>query len=115
MSRSARGMRRAASFAATRIRRRSSPSLCGGDRAAIAQLLEFIGLPWREAWVDHAASTDRWCHPTDLEVNPLEVHRHRVEVARRLGYELSGLNLGALLARYDGERNPEFDRVRGDT
>ncbi len=36
-----------------------------------------------------------------------------VEVARRLGYDLRGLNLGALLARYDGGADPSFDPVRG--
>ncbi len=93
----------------------SAERILGGDRAAVAELLGFIGLPWREAWVERAEPIDRWFHPTDHEVNPLEIHRHpaTVEVARRLGYELSGLNLGALLARYDGEPDPEFDRVRG--
>ena len=92
----------------------SAERIVGGDRAAVAKLLDFIGLPWREAWLDHAEPTDRWFHPTDHEVNPLEVHRHptTVDVARRLGYELSGLNLGALLAHYDGEPDPQFDRVR---
>lgn len=80
--------------------------LLAGDRAELERLLEFAGLPWREQWLDRDGSTvAHWRHPQGRAVNPLEVHRHPVtiDVARQLGYDLSRLTLGALLARYDGE------------
>lgn len=90
--------------------------ILGGERDELRRLLGFADLPWRDGWIDRIdTSWDRWHHPADTAVNPLEVHRHpvTVEVARRLGYDLSGLNLGALLARYDDEPAPGLDRVRG--
>jgi hypothetical protein len=95
--------------------RLQSEQLLAGDPAQLEGLLEFIGLPWREEWLEHADRTlDRWEHPTERDVDPLQVHRHPVtiEVAHRLGYDLSGLNLGALLARYRGEADPGLDRIR---
>ena len=94
----------------------SAERVLGGDRDELGQLLGFVGLSWQDAWIDRADPTfARWHHVTDAAVNPLELHRHpvTVEVARRLGYDLSGLNLGALLAQYDGEADPSFGPVRG--
>ena len=56
---------------------------------------------------------DRWHRHTDIPVDPLHVHRHpgTVQVAKELGYDLSGLNLGALEARYQGEPDPGLDRI----
>lgn len=79
--------------------------LLAGDREELTGLLEFIGLPWHDGWPQRPVRpVDRWQHPPDGIVNPLEVHRHpgTVDVAQRLGYDLSGLTLGALLAHYDG-------------
>jgi hypothetical protein len=95
------------------LRLQSEPMLAG-DHDTLQQLVEFIGLPWREDWLEHADRTvDRWYHHTDREVDPLQVHRHpvTVEVAHRLGYDLSGLNLGELLAHYEGEPAPGRDRA----
>jgi Sulfotransferase family len=91
-----------------------SEQMLAGEREELERLLDFIGLPWREEWLMHAGRTvDRWHHHTDRDVDPLQVHRHpvTVEVAHRLGYDLSGLNLGALLARYRGEPDPGLDRI----
>jgi hypothetical protein len=80
--------------------------LLAGDQDALGELLAFAELPWREEWRDRVeSSVDRWRYPEDRTVNPLEVHRHptTVDVASRLGYGLSDLTLGALLARYDGD------------
>ena len=67
----------------------SAERIFGGDRAAVVKLLDFIGLPWREAWLDHAEPTDRWFHPTDHEVNPLEIHRHPRPSRWRAGWAMS--------------------------
>jgi hypothetical protein len=79
--------------------------LLAGERQTLERLLEFMGLPWDERWLDHAGQTvDRWHFHADRSVDPLEVHRHpaTVEVARQLGYDMTHLNLGALEARYHG-------------
>src|SRR5947209_6235009 len=58
--------------------------LLSGDRAELARLLQFMGLPWHEGWLDHAHRlVDRWQHHTNQDVDPLAVRRHRrtVEVA----------------------------------
>jgi hypothetical protein len=89
-------------------------ALLGGEREEIERLLDFMQLPWRSGWLEHAGvRVDRWHHHTDRHVDPLQVHRHpaTVEVARRMGYELTGLNLGALLARYQGRPDPGRDRI----
>jgi hypothetical protein len=96
------------------VLRIQSELMLSGDRAELERLLEFIGLPWREEWLAHAGhKVDRWHHHTDRAIDPLQVHRHPVtlEVARRLGYDLDRLNLGALLARYRGEPDPGLDRI----
>lgn len=77
-----------------------------GDRGALEPLLKFMDLPWHPGWVKHSRGlADRWHEHTDRRVNALEVHRHptAVETARQLGYDISGLNVGELLARYRGE------------
>lgn len=87
--------------------------MLAGDRDTLERLVAFAGLPWREEWLERAGWTGRWPQHTDLDVNPLEVHRHpgTVDVARQLGYDLAELNVGALLARYRGEPDPGLDGV----
>jgi hypothetical protein len=83
-------------------------------RPALQRLLEFIGLPWREDWLAPATRlVDRWHHPADERVDPLEVHRHptTVDVAQQLGYQLTGLNAGVLEARYRGQSDTGLDPI----
>jgi hypothetical protein len=92
--------------------------ILSGNRDALEQLLEFIGLPWRDEWLEHAGRrVDRWHRLAADAVDPLEVHRHptTVELARRLGYEMAGLNVGALEARYRGQLHPAIDPLAGVT
>jgi hypothetical protein len=88
--------------------------LLAGERVELERLLEFMGLPWRAGWLEHAERmVDRWHHHTDQDVDPLQVHRHprTVQVARQLGYDLDELDLAGLQARYRGEPDPGLDRV----
>ncbi len=59
--------------------------------------------------------TDRWHAFTGDDVDPLEVHRHptTVDVAERLGYDVSGLNLGALERQYVAGPEPAMGASRG--
>lgn len=92
----------------------SAEEILSGNRRALEELLEFIGLPWREEWREHAGRrVDRWPRLAVDAVDPLQIHRHptTVELARRLGYEMAGLNVGALEARYRGQPHPALDPV----
>lgn len=94
--------------------RLKSEDLLSGNRAALQELLAFMGLPWRDGWSIHARHViDRWHHHTDEYVDPLEIHRHpsTVAIGEELGYDMAGLNLGALEERYHGEPDPGLDRV----
>ena len=56
--------------------------IVGGDRPPSPSCSSSSACRGR-AWLGLAEPADRWLHPTDHEVNPLEVHRHptTVEVA----------------------------------
>jgi hypothetical protein len=91
-----------------------SEEMLAGDRETLSRLLRFIGVSWREDWLERPAQlVDRWHHRTDEQVDPLEIHRHptTVEVARRLGYSLAGIDVGELERRYRGEPDPGLDRL----
>jgi len=67
----------------------------------LERLLDFVGLSRDARWSELAHVTaDRWDSAASSNVDPLEVHRHpsTVEVARELGYDVSGLTRGELLA-----------------
>jgi hypothetical protein len=96
------------------VLRISYEAIATGDPNTIARLLEFLGLPWKERWLELAEQiVDRWPDHTDRGVDPLEVHRHpaTVEVARELGYDVSRLNLGELLTRVRGAPDSGRDRI----
>jgi hypothetical protein len=92
----------------------SAEEIHSGNRQPLEQLLEFMALPWRDRWLEHAGRrVDRWHRLAADAIDPLEVHRHptTVDVAQRLGYELAGLKVGALEACYRGQPHPALDRV----
>jgi hypothetical protein len=96
------------------LHRVQSERLLAGERAELERLLEFMGLPWRDRWLEHAGRrVDRWHHHTDQPVDPLQVRRHprTIEVASQLGYDVERLDLDALSARYRGEPDPGLDRL----
>jgi hypothetical protein len=91
-----------------------SEEVLSGGREALEPLLEFMGLPWRDGWRRHGRqSSARWQQPADQSIDPLEVHRHptTAEVARHLGYDVGGLDGGALEAHYEGRALPGPDPV----
>ena len=91
-----------------------SEELLGGDRSALEGLVEFMGLPWDDAWLARTDRVvDKWHHRTDRDVDPFQIHRHTttMETARHLGYDLDDVDLGALEARYRGEPDAGLDRV----
>jgi hypothetical protein len=91
-----------------------SEELLGGERSAIARLLEFMGLDWREEWLARTSRVvDRWHHHTDAWADPLQILEHplTVQTAVDLGYEVEQLDLAALEARYRGTPDPGLDRV----
>jgi hypothetical protein len=88
--------------------------LLSGRRAPLEQLLAFMELPWKDAWLGHAGRiVDRRLHHPDDLVDPLEVHRHptTVELAREVGYEIASLNAGALEAQLRAEPDTAVDRI----
>jgi hypothetical protein len=88
--------------------------MLAGSRPVLERLVEFMGLPWDESWVEQAERVvDRWHHHTDQDVDPLLVREHPlcVEAAARLGYDVSDLDVEALEARYRGEPDPGTDRI----
>jgi hypothetical protein len=92
----------------------NAEEILAGDREPLERLLEFMSLPWSDGWVEHTdRRVDRWPRLSADALDPLEVHRHptTVELARRLGYEMAGLNVGALEARYRGQPHPALDPV----
>jgi hypothetical protein len=94
------------------VLRISAEEIVSGDREALEQLLEFIGLPWRDRWLDQAVPpVNRWPRLAADAADPLEVHRHptTVELARELGYEMARLNVGTLEARYRGQPHPALE------
>jgi hypothetical protein len=94
------------------VLRISAEEIVSGDRDALEQLLEFIGLPWRDRWLDQAVPpVHRWPRLAADAADPLEVHRHptTVELARELGYEMARLNVGTLEARYRGQPHPALE------
>ena len=100
--------------AAVPFLRLKAESLLGGERDALAALLDFMELPWDDGWLGATERrVDRWHHHTDQEVDPLKVNDHprTVETARRLGYDVADLDLDALEARYRGDPDPGLDRV----
>lgn len=91
-----------------------SERLLGGERDALERLVEFMELPWDDAWVGQTQHVvDRWQHRTDRDVDPLQVlgHPATVDAARRLGYDIEDVDLAALEARYRGEPDSGLDRV----
>ena len=91
-----------------------SEELLGGDRSALEDLVEFMGLAWDDAWLARTDRVvDKWHHRTDRDVDPFQIHRHTttMETARHLGYDLDDVDLGALEARYRGEPDAGLDRV----
>jgi hypothetical protein len=101
-------------FPQTRFLRIKSEAIMKGERATLQRLLDFLDLPRDARWsarADHAVA--RWHPHPDPSVDPLEIHRHpaTVEVARELGYDVSSLNTGELLARYRGAPDPDPDRI----
>jgi hypothetical protein len=96
------------------VLRIKSEDLLSGRRAPLERLADFMGLSWEPGWLALTARhVDRWHHHTAAAVDPLRIHRHpgAVEVAAKLGYDLSSLNLGELEARYRGEPDPGLDRI----
>jgi hypothetical protein len=88
--------------------------LLGGDRSELERLLEFIGLPWRDAWLARTRQiVDRWHHRTNARLDPMAVLEHplAVETAARLGYDAARVDLAALEARYRGTPDPGLDRI----
>lgn len=76
-----------------------SEDLLSGDRTEIERMLDFMELEWSFGWLRHSRhQLDRWHEHGHDPAEALEVHRHpiAVEVARELGYDLSGLTVGAL-------------------
>jgi hypothetical protein len=91
-----------------------SEAMLAGEPATLAELLEFMQLPWDERWCELAGRVvDRWRHHTDAELDPLAIHRHRraVDVAHALGYDMASLDVAALSERYRGAPDPGLDRI----
>jgi hypothetical protein len=89
--------------------------LLAGDRRALVRLLRFLELPWSDGWeAHHRRVADRWQDYAEHGVDPLELHRHptTVEVAAQLGYDVSGLNLGALERHYRPDLEPDPEPTR---
>jgi hypothetical protein len=91
-----------------------SEEVLSGRREPLERLLQFMGLPWDERWLDHAEQlVDRWHHHTDHEVEPLEAlgHPSTLQVSSALGYDVGAIDFGALRARYRGTPDPGLDRI----
>jgi hypothetical protein len=91
-----------------------SEDLLGGTRSTLERLLDFMDLPWRDGWLEHAQRVvDRWRHHTDAKVDPLQVLSHPVTVdaASRLGYDAAEVDRDALASRYAGRPEPGLDRI----
>ena len=77
--------------------------LLQGDIPTLSALCDFLGLPFR-AELSHRTNqrVDQWHHRTDDEFDWRKVldHPDTVHTARRLGYEVAGVDDGALVARY---------------
>jgi hypothetical protein len=82
--------------------RLKSEAMFSGERRELERLVDFVGLTRSARWPELARRpADRWVTgASDVDGDPLEVHRHpsTVEVARELGYDVSGLTRGELLA-----------------
>ena len=92
----------------------ASESMLAGDSVVLRGLVEFLGLPWDEAWLARAGHVvDRWHHHTAQEVDPLVIGRHALtcSVARQLGYDPGDVDVDALAARYRGAPDPGQDRI----
>lgn len=101
-------------IASVPFHRVQSEGVLRGDRATLSRLLEFMGLPWHDRWLELTGRVvDRWQHHTDEAFDPLVVHRHRrtLDVASTLGYDAESLDLPALVARYRGQPELGLDRV----
>ena len=59
------------------------------------------------------APRDRWHHHTDANVDPLRMLEHRatVRTATELGYDVAGVDVAALEARYRGAPDFGVDRI----
>jgi hypothetical protein len=93
--------------------RLSSEALLSGAREPLERLVGFLDLPFDERWLERVkVPVDCWRHRSDEEVDPLWVERHpvTVEVARRLGYDASDVDVASLARRYAGEPDPGLDR-----
>lgn len=74
-----------------------------GDPDALGQLCAFMGLPWRPELARRTTQrVDEWHHRTDSDFDWSKVldHPETVRTARRLGYEVDGVDERALAARY---------------
>ena len=74
-----------------------------GDAEALAQLCAFMRLPVRPELARRTTQrVDQWHHRTDSEFDWRKVldHPETVDLARRLGYEVAGVDEHALAARY---------------
>ncbi len=91
-----------------------SESLLRGDRPELERLLRFMELPWNDGWLEHTGHlVDRWHHHTDESVDPMQALEHEMTlpVARRLGYDIAGVDMVALGVRYRGRPDDGLDRV----
>lgn len=91
--------------AAERFLRVRAEEMLAGSPEVLRSLTAFLDLEWDERWVAHAGRrVDRWQHHTDREVDPLLAAAHPgcVRAASRLGYDLTALDVEALMARYRG-------------
>ncbi len=91
-----------------------SEHLLRGERPELERLLRFMELPWQDGWLQHTGRlVDRWHHRTDEAVDPLQALEHEMTltVARRLGYDVAGVDVVALGARYRGRPDDGLDRV----
>jgi hypothetical protein len=92
----------------------ASEEVLSGERAPLQRLLAFMGLPWDERWIERTNRViDRWHHHSDEDVDPLAINRHplAIDVAARLGYDVSALDIDALMARYRGHPDAGLDRI----
>lgn len=91
-----------------------SEQMLGGQPAPLQRLLEFMDLPWDERWLARTRQiVDRWHHHTDENIDHLDIDPASltVQVTRALGYEISGLDLRQLKARYQGRPDSGHDRM----
>ncbi len=91
-----------------------SESLLRGHRPELERLLRFMELPWNDGWLEHTGHlVDRWHHHTDESVDPMQALEHEMtlQVARRLGYDIAGVDMVALGVRYRGRPDDGLDRV----